>query len=326
MVNVMLLNGYGYQCPRCDSRYKFRESMLGTQLVAQCKQCGFIIRENPIPPKGNVTKQLIPEDTGSFLQAAISKLITALETAGPVESQESEAIKGYCDRLREPLAEIQDILEPADLTRPLVDDWHHYSSSSSYARNLLQFCRDPSGADIESLIRDFLVKGNRLENLRAAIEHWRDWVLPESHVADSNVDREPHAQIVEQFAEPTVTEAGHGSAQSEQEPATPVEGSQSQSGQVGAPILHLGSRRYRIGNQEIAAQDNEHNLLQAFLKNPAMDEKSLIRTSGVPHAPKLLKRFSEKYSIKEPTIRLPKAKGRGGYYLDVKSACPESGT
>jgi hypothetical protein len=93
-------------------------------------------------------------------------------------------------------------------------------------------------------------------------------------------------------------------------------------------IYYFGGHQYRLGaGPPVALDPNEHNVLQAFLDDPAgrrptlaaMTEAELRNRSGVPHAAKVLARIGRKYRF-APAITLPRGKGGGGYRVNVRSA------
>jgi hypothetical protein len=86
-------------------------------------------------------------------------------------------------------------------------------------------------------------------------------------------------------------------------------------------IIFLGNRQYRVGESTpVTVEENEDNVLQAFLKQSTMDEQTLVAKSGVDHARKVLGKLKTKYdAIMKRAIRLPGRRGNGGYYVAIKS-------
>jgi hypothetical protein len=89
-------------------------------------------------------------------------------------------------------------------------------------------------------------------------------------------------------------------------------------------ILYHGDRRYQVSEgQPFVVTENEDNVLQAFLGAPALDQKMLIRRSGMNDAARSLRALCKKYDgVMASAIRLPGRKGRGGYRVQVTLAPP----
>ena len=85
-------------------------------------------------------------------------------------------------------------------------------------------------------------------------------------------------------------------------------------------IIFLGNRTYRVDDGDPVVIDmNEDNVLQAFLKSPALLLAMLIDKSGVPNAQKILSNLTTKYNRRfAPAIRLPGGKARGGYHVRIQ--------
>jgi hypothetical protein len=88
-----------------------------------------------------------------------------------------------------------------------------------------------------------------------------------------------------------------------------------------AVIISLGGRQYQVGNGlPIIVTDNEDTLLQAFGKQPTMDDAALRARSGLDSPAKVLRDLRGKYNAAFATaIRTPGRKGGGGYHAVVKS-------
>lgn len=84
-------------------------------------------------------------------------------------------------------------------------------------------------------------------------------------------------------------------------------------------IIHLGQKLYKISRSEpIVVTDVEDAVLQAFIKNPGMDNAQLVEKSGYPNAANILRAFVKKHNgIFAPAIRLPGGKGKGGYSVAI---------
>jgi hypothetical protein len=88
-------------------------------------------------------------------------------------------------------------------------------------------------------------------------------------------------------------------------------------------LIAHGKRNYSLGsNPPYYVDQSEDNVLQAFLQcSGALNFKSLIDFSGEPNARKILKGLTVKYKgAFAPAIKLPGAKGRGGYRVSIRRA------
>jgi hypothetical protein len=86
-------------------------------------------------------------------------------------------------------------------------------------------------------------------------------------------------------------------------------------------VWYRGKRVYQVnGWEEVVVTGQEDTVLQAFLKNRAMNDQTLADTSGYPHAAKILRALPGKYPCFVRAIRLPGGKSKGGYYMDLKDA------
>lgn len=92
-------------------------------------------------------------------------------------------------------------------------------------------------------------------------------------------------------------------------------------------IIDLGRNVYSTSesHQPVMVTPLEDLVLQAFIKQPAMDSKDLIRfAAGSRTAPRVLAELTTKYGgIFAPAIRLPGGKGRGGYRVNVRRLITE---
>jgi hypothetical protein len=87
-------------------------------------------------------------------------------------------------------------------------------------------------------------------------------------------------------------------------------------------IESLGNRVYRLDKGDAVVVDhNEDLVLRAFLKSAALDHMRLVDQSGVVNAQKILGNLTKKYEGRfAAAIRLPKRKGRGGYFVRIRVA------
>jgi hypothetical protein len=85
-------------------------------------------------------------------------------------------------------------------------------------------------------------------------------------------------------------------------------------------ILSCGEKQYRVeGANPVTVDENEDNVLQAFLERASMDEEALRNKSGAPHAAKVLKRLKTKFGgMFNHAIRRPGGKGKGGYHVSIR--------
>jgi hypothetical protein len=88
----------------------------------------------------------------------------------------------------------------------------------------------------------------------------------------------------------------------------------------GVAIIAIGNRQYGTGSlAPVTVTENEDNVLQVFLEQSSVDERTLIDRSGVSHAPKVLTRLRQKYDKRfAPAIRMPGRKHAGGYRVNIK--------
>jgi hypothetical protein len=95
-------------------------------------------------------------------------------------------------------------------------------------------------------------------------------------------------------------------------------------------IVWHKDRLYSLNDRDpVLVTETEHMVLQAFLGSPpqppalpAMDKPTLIKRSGVGHAPKVLSKLLTKYdACFAPAIRTPKGqKSSGGYVVNIRAA------
>jgi hypothetical protein len=87
-------------------------------------------------------------------------------------------------------------------------------------------------------------------------------------------------------------------------------------------ILSIGQRRYCIGGSPaVTVEENEDAVLQAFLEESPLDKNGLIDKAGFLEAPRVLKRLTTKHDGRlAPAIKLPGARGRGGYSVAILRA------
>jgi hypothetical protein len=86
------------------------------------------------------------------------------------------------------------------------------------------------------------------------------------------------------------------------------------------PIVFHSTRQYSIGGGPIyLVNETEDNVLQAFRESPVFDEPELIETSGVDHAPKVLRRLKGKYNKEFAcAIETPRRKASGGFRVNIR--------
>jgi hypothetical protein len=102
------------------------------------------------------------------------------------------------------------------------------------------------------------------------------------------------------------------------EPATPA----------GSPTIHwLGDRLYRVGSREQIVNDTEDALLQAFLGQPTLDLRGLVRRTNLDrgHLRIALGRLRKKWGgMFAGAVHCPGRKG-SGYHARVVDARPGAG-
>jgi hypothetical protein len=87
-----------------------------------------------------------------------------------------------------------------------------------------------------------------------------------------------------------------------------------------AEIVSLGGRRYQASNTApVVLTEREDAVLQAFANEPAMDKPRLIKLSGYDEAARILAAIRRRHPTLASAIRLPGARGRGGYHVAVRS-------
>jgi hypothetical protein len=87
-------------------------------------------------------------------------------------------------------------------------------------------------------------------------------------------------------------------------------------------IVSLGDRCYRIGELDAkVVTEREENVLQAFLKRSALDQKQLSKASALEPevAARVLRGLTKKYQgMFAPAITMPRARGKGGYHVRIR--------
>jgi len=86
-------------------------------------------------------------------------------------------------------------------------------------------------------------------------------------------------------------------------------------------IRALGNKLYQVsGHEPRQVSDRENNVLQAFVRQPVMDQSTLVRVSGEDNAAKMLRNLRRKHDgMWAEAIHLPGRKGRGGYRVHVET-------
>jgi hypothetical protein len=84
-------------------------------------------------------------------------------------------------------------------------------------------------------------------------------------------------------------------------------------------IIALGERQYRVDDGEpVAVSNAEDRVLREFVRQPAMDEPTLIRKTAREHAARILRNLAANYPEFATAIRLPKGKNQGGYHVNIR--------
>lgn len=85
-------------------------------------------------------------------------------------------------------------------------------------------------------------------------------------------------------------------------------------------IVSMGNRQYRVGaGGPVVLTDRQDAVLQAFLDQPAMDNRMLVGTSKVDDAAKVLRDIRNKYPSFAAAIRVPGRKNSGGYRVAIRN-------
>ncbi len=160
---------------------------------------------------------------------------------------------------------------------------------------------------------------SELENRKFKKREWPD-TLPGTYfsvledAANSSITL-IDAIILDPSRQGEIASSGNTAAGSNAQPATRVEPNSDD-----AAIIYHGGKVYSApGSTPVSVSDNENNVLQAFLKNKALDTCDLKKTSGVDNAVTVLKRLQRRPSF-APYIKTPGGKNGGGYRVSIRRA------
>lgn len=90
-------------------------------------------------------------------------------------------------------------------------------------------------------------------------------------------------------------------------------------------VLSLGGMRYQVGTEVVRVTEREDEVLTAFAeRGPWLIKPELIKASGRPEAVWILKQIKKNYPCLTSSVCRPSLKGKGGYFVNVKSISPKS--
>ncbi len=104
------------------------------------------------------------------LITALTQVISLLRKPARVPAD----FKGFAASLVEPLRRVGLALKAEGLDYLLdINGWDRVNTTGEWARNLLQYSRDPDPEKIERLLLDFQGRGHRLDHLAAHVDRFK---------------------------------------------------------------------------------------------------------------------------------------------------------